>query len=118
MSSTSTLGEQVLRLIIDSIGKNPASKAEAVALVAYILEHDVLPLVEQLKDWAIKELNEAEQHLAKKGMEGIRVVEAFVAQQVEEVVSGNCCRPKIKPKMLADAPKPIQSAEKVDLKSQ
>jgi len=55
-----------------------------------------LPLVDQLKGWAIKELNEAEQTLARKGMDGIRVVETFVAKQVEEVASGNCCRPKPK----------------------
>jgi len=41
---SNTLGEQILKLIIDSIGKNPTSKAEAVALIAYILERDVLTL--------------------------------------------------------------------------
>lgn len=112
---SNTLGEQILKLIIDSIGKNPASKAEAVALIAYILERDVLPLVDQLKDWAIKELNEAEATLARKGMEGIRVVETFVAQQVEEVVSGNCCRPK--PKAVLSA-KPNPTVDKVNPKTQ
>lgn len=114
---SNTLGEQILKLIIDSIGKNPASKAEAVALVAYVLERDVLPLVDQLKDWAVKELNEAEQCLAKKAMDGIRVVETYVAKQVEEVASGNCCRPKPK------APLPTSnsnsnSKEKIDLTDQ
>jgi len=109
---SNTLGEQILKLIIDSIGKNPTSKAEAVALVAYILERDVLPLVDQLKGWAIKELNEAEQCLARRGMEAIRVAETYIEKQVEEVKSGNCCRPK--PVVKA----PIPSAEKADQKAQ
>ena len=88
----SNLGEQILKLIIDSIGKNPSSKAEAVALVAYVLERDVLPLVEQLKQWSIKELVEAEQSLAKKAMDGIRVIESYVEEKVEEVSSNGWCR--------------------------
>jgi len=92
----SNLGEQILKLIIDSIGKNPSSKAEAVALVAYVLERDVLPLVEQLKQWSIKELVEAEQSLAKKAMDGIRVIESYVEEKVEEVSSNGWCLPREK----------------------
>ena len=86
-----SLSEQLVKVIIESISKNPSSKAEAIALVAYIIQRDVLPLVEQLKDYAVGELEKAEQCIAKSAMAELRVLEQYVTKQVENVVSGRCC---------------------------
>ena len=77
--SGNVLCDQLLQLITDSIQRKPCSGAEAAALVAYIVEKDLKPLLQALKAWGVAELSAEESALAALAWSEVKTVETAIA---------------------------------------
>ena len=79
VSGNLNLNDQLVQLITDSITRQPGTGAEAAALLSYILERDVAPLIAKLKTWAIATLTSEEKALAVKAWAEVAVIESSVS---------------------------------------
>ena len=73
------LADKLLQLILDTVTKNPASGPEAAALVTYLEQSVLLPLLAKLRAWAVVELEAGEAAVAKRLWAEAQVVEAQVS---------------------------------------
>jgi len=68
------ISDKIFQLIISSIQKKPETAAEALALVAYIYEKDIGPLLTKLRVWALSELKaeivQIQEHVQEKMRKG------------------------------------------------
>jgi dsDNA-binding SOS-regulon protein len=60
------LSDKIFSLIVSSIQKRPETTAEALALVAYIYEKDIGPLLKKLRVWALSSLKAEIEELHEK----------------------------------------------------
>jgi hypothetical protein len=61
--SDTTVSGKLLQVIIDAVGKKPETGAEAFALLEYVFQKDIVPLLGKLRAWALEELSEKEAEL-------------------------------------------------------
>ena len=88
-SELATISDKLLSLIIDAVEKKPSTAPEALALVEYIWQKDLLPLLEKLRAWAVSEMVAEEKLLAQKLWAEVQLLEQ------KAVATGWCvCIPK------------------------